>query len=59
MTTKYFNPGGINECYGGKKNRQEATKLACSEFKEQYGDMCRVKKKPQYYSILLNSHFKI
>ena len=59
MTTKFFNPGGINECYGGKKNRQEATKLACSEFKEQYGDMCRIKKKPRYYSILLNSHFKI
>jgi hypothetical protein len=59
MTTKFFNPGGINETYGGKKARQEATKKACEEFKAQYGDMCKIKKKPQYYSILLNSFFKV
>ena len=58
MNTKFFNDGGINETYGGKKARQEATKEACEIFKSEYGDMCKIKRKPDYYSILLNSFYK-
>jgi len=58
MITTNFAEGGISETYGGKKNRLNETEKLCNEFFSQYGDMCRIVKKKNYYNIQLNYHFK-
>tara|TARA_R110000772_G_scaffold89184_3_gene184977 strand:- start:326 stop:1087 length:762 start_codon:yes stop_codon:yes gene_type:complete len=58
IVTKYFGDGGINASYGGLEKRKIAMAKAVIEFKERYGDMCKIIEKKYGADIRLNHWYK-
>jgi len=59
IKTKYFGDGGINESYGGKKNRLDACEEVMKYLENRYEGMCKAIEKKWGWDLRLNYRYLI